>query len=513
MSVDVARLQALREEVNRRHGQLSIIPALRADLHEKQIALIDGPSKRKAGLKGRREGKSTGAASAMLIKGFQNPELTIPFITLSRASAKRIMWGPLHRLNYKHTLGVNFNNTDLTATLPNGAAIWLCGANEEDDIEKIRGTDRGYPMAVIDEAASMGRHLRPLVEEVLDAALSDQDGELWMLGSAGVQCKGIFYEATTGKRKEWTSYHSTVLDNPYFPRWAGKPNWRELAVKFLADKRAAKGWAEDHPIYLREWMGQWVASDAGLVYRFSEAKNVISDAELEKVRREHDLQYILGVDLGYDDATAFCVVGFAEDLPDLYEIESYKQPGMIPSEIAEKVGVLNAKYHFRQMVADTGGLGKSIVEEFRIRHKLPIEAAEKSRKQEYIEMLNGELHTGRVHVRADSPLVDEWKNLRWDDDGDSLAEDDDDRIIKGIRGGLGKRRKEDARDENHISDSFLYSWRESLHCHYSGPPPKRPDLGSAEYYAAVEARLQEAAFAQVEREKRSGDGIIWEDKQ
>ena len=506
--IDTARLDALRGEFKRRYGAQGVVPALRGDLYDKQLALIDDPSKRKTALWGRRAGKSTAAASYMLMTAFGNPELTVPFITLSRASAKRIMWGPLHRLNYKYSLGINFNNTDLTATLPNGASVWLCGANEEDDIEKIRGTDRGYPLAVIDESASMGRHLRPLVEEELDAALSDHDGTTVMLGSAGVVCSGIFYEATTGKRKEWTSHRATVLDNPHFPRWAGKKDWRERAARFLADKRATKGWAEDHPIYQREWMSNWVASDAGLVYRFSESKNIYAE-----LPTDYDFEYVLGVDLGYDDSTAFVVIAFSEDLPDLYEVESYKQTGMIPSEIAEKITFLAKKYDFTRIVADTGGLGKSIVEEFRTRHGIPIEPAEKNRKQEYIELLNGDLATGRIKVRADSPLVEEWKSLRWDDDGDSLSEDDDDRVVRAARGGMGKRRREDDRDENHVADSFLYGWREARHWMHE-PKAATARRGTDAYAAATEARIQANVFAEVERAKRKtlNPDIEWEDE-
>ena len=40
-------------------------------------------------------------------------------------------------------------------------------------------------------------------------------------------------------------FHWTVLDNPMFPRWAGKSNWRELAAEWWADKIKREGWADD----------------------------------------------------------------------------------------------------------------------------------------------------------------------------------------------------------------------------------------------------------------------------
>ena len=134
------------------------------------------------------------------------------------------------------------------------------------------------------------------------------------------------------------------------------------------------------------------------------------------------------------------VGAFCRNLPDFYVVESFKKSHMLPVDIAAKVRELDAAYNFTTMVADTGGLGKSIVEEFRKRYSLPLKAAEKRNKGSYIELLNDDLATGKVKV-LDQSILSEWDVLQWDED----------------------RRKEDPRFENHLSDACLYAWRESRH--------------------------------------------------
>ena len=115
------------------------------------------------------------------------------------------------------------------------------------------------------------------------------------------------------------------------------------------------------------------------------------------------------------------------------------------------------------------------MEEFRQRWALPIRPAEKRNKDSYIELMNSDLACGHIQVEEESPLVEEWKLLQWDED----------------------RRKEDPRFENHLSDACLYAWRESKHYTYVEElaPPK---LGTPEYYKSLESRIwqsQEDALA------------------
>ena len=395
----------------------------RNDLFDYQLGFIDDESQIKTALCSRRSGKTYASCYYLLEEASRYPDIICAYIALTRRSAKRLMWTELKRADRKYMLNIKFNNAELVAELNNGSQIILAGADDEAEVDKLRGS--AYRLVIIDEAASFGPHLSVLIEEVLEPALVDHNGTLAMIGTPAAHCSGIFYEATTGIRPEYSTHSWTIMENPHIPH----------AEEWLDRRRKQKRWTDDNPIYQREWRGKWVRSDDSLIYKY-DRKNLVESMPTD----EFDFEYCLGVDLGYEDATALVVGAFCRNLPDFYVVESFKKSHMLPVDIAAKVRELDSAYNFTTMVADTGGLGKSIVEEFRKRYSLPLKAAEKRNKGSYIELLNDDLATGKVKV-LDQSILSEWDVLQWDED----------------------RRKEDPRFENHLSDACLYAWRESRH--------------------------------------------------
>ena len=433
-----------------------------------QRDFISDPSKLKAALCGRRAGKTYAICYYLIQEAFRAPESICAYIGLSRISAKRLMWAALKRANRQFKLNMRFNNAELIVTLPNHSQIFLAGANDEGDIDKLRGS--AYRLVALDECASFGPHIDTLVEEVIEPALLDYDGTLALIGTPNAACRGLFYKATTDKNYGYSLHHWTVLNNPHIPK----------ARSWLDERMLKHGWDEDNPIYLREWLGRWVRSDDSLVYKYGGSRNSYDVLPTS----EYDFNYILGLDLGFEDATAFVVCAYAEDRPELYVVEAYKQSHMIPSQIAAKIQEYHAAYKIDITVADTGGLGKSIVEEFRHRYGLPVRAAEKSKKGSYIEMMNSDFQRGLIKVSPHSPIVDEWQLLQWKDD----------------------RKKEDPRYDNHLADACLYAWRESRHYRYAGEPITPPAYGTDAYWERVEASM----FKESLRKTNSEAGSWWE---
>ena len=156
-----------------------------------------------------------------------------------------------------------------------------------------------------------------------------------------------------------------------------------------------------------------------------------------------------------------------------------KRVGMIPAEIAQHIEELEKTYKFTRIVMDTGGLGKSIAEEFRIRYNIPVIAASKHDKFSYIELLNGDLRSGFVKVPPDSEIVGEWNLLQW-------AEN---------------QKTEDKRFENHLADAFLYAWRESKH-YCSEELPFNPRYGTKEYWEKIWDDWEVAECDKLEKDKR-----------
>jgi len=417
------------------------------DLFKEQKDFIDDPSQFKAALCSRRAGKTYSACFYLIEVASTHPECLCAYLALTRNSAKRLMWSELKRANRKYMLGMRFNNTELICTLPNESKIMLTGANDSEAVEALRGSP--YRLVIIDECASFGKNISVVVDEIITPSLVDHHGTLAVIGTPSASCTGHFFDATTNPEFGYSVHKWTIRDNPHIPH----------AVEWLEQRKKQRKWDDNHPAYLREWCGKWVKSRDALVYKYTN-NNLISHVP------EEDLEYIIGVDLGWADATAIIIGGFSERTNKFYITDCHKESKMLPAEISEMLKEIIEIYEPTSVVCDTGGLGKSIVEEMRARYGLPIKAAEKKNKASYIEIMNSDLNANCVMVMQGLPLLEEWDILQWDD----------------------SFRKEDKRFDNHLSDAALYAYRESRH-YIDTNDSDSPEKGSKRYYAQLEEQV------------------------
>ncbi|MCP4948886.1 MAG: hypothetical protein GY923_15425 [Aestuariibacter sp.] len=467
-----------RAQINKRRSAKAAkkrAAAILLGLFAAQLAYVNDPSKRKVAPAGRRSGKTTGNGRLILKTAEESPqELEEPpriaFVAPTKGQAKRLMWGRLQTLASHYGCPIKFNGTELIAKHENGCEIWIMGADTAKDIDRLRGF--AYVLIIIDESQAIGAHMDSLVDEVLDAALDDYHGTLALTGTPNASCAGFFHDACNleSMAEEWSRHHWTILDNSKFPRWHKAKDWAKCAKAFLANKCKVKKWAPDNPIYLREWLAKWVRDNTGMVYRYDPERNDYDGTLPEG----YHWRYILGVDIGYDDAFACEVLAFSDDLPDVYEIESYHQSMLIPSQWAEKIQELREKYKFEKIMFDTGALGKAIAIEFRQRYEIPVSPAKKVNKFDYIQLLNGDLVDGKIHLLKGGALTGEMSRLQ-------LAEN---------------KRVEDRRYPNNCCDSFLYAWREAKHWTYE--PEEEEDPQDRE-----ERLMMEAAEARYSRKQRN----------
>jgi hypothetical protein len=440
-AITTAEAKAILKELDKRAGlvpqkettnaattrQLERSHRFMKSLHEKQVLFAEDKSTRKAALCTRRAGKTTVSAFIMCRTALEYEGCLIPYITITLDNAKKVMWEELKILNRKWGFEMVFNETTATATFPNGSRIWMLGAKHKDDIERLRGPK--YPLVVLDEAASFGAHIENLLQEVLEPALLDYEGTMLMIGTPGPVPAGLFYEVTNGKWENWTVHKWTLFDNPYLPE-------KVRNLEYLL--RTTRSSVED-PKFQREYLGRWVIDDSNLVYRFNPARNVYAQLP------EEDWYFNLGIDLGFNDDTAFVVGAYSHTSPNFYVVETYKEPKMDITSVANKIKEYDAKYAFTRKVIDSGALGKMIVAELSARHGLSLEPAEKKDKLGHIENFNSDLLMGRILIHETAnELMTEMMELPW-------AE--------------GKR-EEHSGYANHLTDACLYAWRDAKH--YAG---------------------------------------------
>lgn len=438
---------------------------LKSALFDKQQSYYNSPSKKKAALCSRRAGKTHVVGTELNESLLDLVEGDAAYITLTRRMAKQLMFKFIKRLQKKNNFPYHFDAQELTITnTQNENTLFITGANTEDDVEKLRGLK--LKRAVCDEVASFRNHLNYMIEEVIEPALLDLDGVLELIGtpSANPTNDNLFYRITSGQVKGWDVHHWTVLDNPFIPN----------ARAWLEKRRIDNGWDMNNPKYLREWCGVWVTDSEGLVYQYDRSRNDSLPQE-EWVQKWY---HVMGVDLGYHDAFTVVVWRFSLESENLYAVKQIRRPGLKPYEMAEILKGLKEEFKPMSTVADTGGLGKAIVEEFNDRYGLQIKPAEKTKKQAYIELFNSDLLTGKIKIPYGSYLQTEMSIHQWNPE---------------------KPDKEDDRTPNDVCDAALYGWREAKH--FRGQKTQKPpEKNSDEYFREVERKLEEEMAAKIERD-------------
>ena len=209
---------------------------------------------------------------------------------------------------------------------------------------------------------------------------------------------------------------------------------------------------------------------------FNKVRNLVDDLP------DVDWHYALGVDLGFVDATAFVIIGWSEALAESYIVFTQKFTHLTSDDIARKIRWLDTEYEFERIVADTGGLGKMVVEEMSKRYSLDILPAQKRQKHDHIELLNSDFKKGKLLIvdnDENRELIDELELLEWD-------------LNERTKGRFVER----ADCQNHASDAMLYVWRESLAFLHQAEA-LQPLLGSDEWFRAEEKRMEESALAKI----------------
>lgn len=462
-SIPAAIRRAARKELESRAALPAAFEAYRATLFDWQRRLVESTAPRKVVHSGRRSGKTHGLGGCILDTAAQYPGCTIPvFERTSTSQAARVLWKSLQETNEKHKLGMTFHHSLLIARFTNRAEVVILGADTAEAADKARGM--ATPAAFIDEAGSFRAHILDyLVRDVLDAALLDYRGSLTMAGTPPPRWAvgNLFYEAC--QSKSWDVYHTTFLDNEALPLNMPDSTPAERRVAREAEFAAMlqrNGWTKNTPRVMREWLGLWVQDNESLLYALSDFNwRGVATPDTSK----GDWRFGLGIDFGFSpDPCAFVVVGWRRGDPMVYVLESYEQVGLIPSAVAAHVERLRARYNFSFIVGDTGGLGgKAYAEELKQTFHIPVEAAKKRGKQAFIEVLNGELLSGKLHIvpATNQDLLEDLQMVRRGEDGlDEAADHEASHLPDALRYTVCHQRAQAGLGERDRPEKFSLAW-------------------------------------------------------
>jgi hypothetical protein len=445
---------AIKKELMRRKKQAEAPKFSIEDFcFKEQIDFIRDTARFKDAVCSRRSGKTVSCA-ADLHDTTENLEGDVAYITLSRSSAKKIIWRDLVSINKQFNLGGKLDNTELTITKPNGNVIHVTGAKDASEIEKLRGMR--FRKVYIDECQSFRPYIKDLIEDVIEPALTDYNGTLCLIGTPGPIPAGFFYEIASNST--WSHHHWTMADNPHIKRLSGRE-----PIDIIDELAQRRGLTIDAPSIQREYFGKWVKDADSLVYHFTPGLNHAHNLPT-------NMTYIMGIDIGFKDADAIAILGYDSPTNAVYLVEEFVKSKQDITALVGHIERLREKYEPVKIVMDAGALGKKIQEEIRVRHSLPVEAAEKQRKFEFIKLLNDDLRTGKFKAI---------KGTRFEEDCS---------LVQYDWSTPGKLAISDTYHTD-IGDAVLYAWRECKH--FYKPEVKRPKPHIDQYMLELEAKEAE----------------------
>ena len=380
---------------------------------EKQTAFASDPSHFKAALCGRRAGKTRELIYQLRESMDNHPGDTNVFVERTRPAAKNKLWRPFKRLNDEMGWCLDFVESELRISHNNGSELIIVGSDTWKEIDKIRGLER-LRLSCIDECgAQKPSNLQYLVEDVLEPGLMDVNGTMLLSGTPGLALTGYWYEITgqIPPKPGWSTHRWNVYDNPYLDG--------DNFIRALLERRQ---WDTDNAVFQREYIGRWIKDLSRLIFAFG-THNIIS--ALPTIGP--GWTFILSLDFGTAAATSFVVLGYPPFGRNVYIFRSYKEVGLAPTEVADRVRDLVTEYRPSKIIGDLHGLGKAYAQEMVRRHGIVIQAADKSKKRSVIEYVSDGFRTGQILSYAgNKTLHTELETLLWDEEHQDIADGQDD---------------------------------------------------------------------------------------
>lgn len=449
---------ARRESLEDPHRLDKKAEAILRQLMPMQRELALDPHRRIGLLTPGRVGKTYAVRARLFRRALMQRDSLSVYIGLTRQKAEQEIWnGPSGIVTLCDKLDlrepeVRFDRHKLLFSFPRlGSQIMCGGVDDMRAVETYRGGP-GYDEVWIDEAKSHPKDLlRVLMDDVLVPRINARYGVLGLCGTPGNILDTKFYEITRQGSPE-----SIPFGQPHAPddfkwsmhRWSLAMNttkvpgtdlsiW-ELALKEKRDR----GYTDQTPTWMREYLGLWAAEDTDFVYRYRPytddgaefnvwtPKEATSDnpfglpltAHLEGGDARIAWHFAIGVDLGSVDPCAIEVLAFAPQTKRLYHVhEWYRQTldvDVLADALVDAITKVQKYVDYpAAIVGDTAHMGATILEQIKTKTGHRVNPAVKTDKLGFVALANDDLVDGRMKVRKGSVLAEQLASLQWDDKG------------------------------------------------------------------------------------------------
>ena len=322
---------------------------------------------------------------------------------------KSLYWNRIMELSSRYGYGFTENKSSSMILTPAGNRIFFKSIRDKRVIEWARGEK--FKFALIDEAqTAVDDNLHELIEYSLGPAMSDLGGKIVLAGTPPAVHKGIWYEWRIANTKGVKKFVLDYRKNNFID-----PEIREAYLDRIRERRGLEKGKEDAK-FKNEYFDACIEDFESLIFRYNEDKNGFDNIDIPV----EDRMYVVGYDIGYDDADAICVLCYSLHSKNVYLIEEHVGTKQTLAEPTMILKALRARYKNAPIIVDTGGLGKKIGQELLHRYKLNIIPAEKGDKGGWIHTMRDSLHRGDLKIKPSSHAVQEMRLVQWADKQDAF---------------------------------------------------------------------------------------------
>lgn len=413
-----------------------------------QLKAIRDPAANVAIACGRQSGKTDGAALRHLDVARRRPNTFQLFIAPTRGWAKRVLWDRMLRLNDDYRMGAVPEVADLSLRFRNGALIALMGADTQSERAKVRG--RSYVEVTIEEAQAWPFWLMDFIREDIRPAQRNVRGRLVIQGTPPASLEHPFYKAIW--RSETFSKHCWNIT--HWPPELYRRIFGRSPEEALAEDLRDRGVGPDDITFRREMLGEFLADETALAYKYSPTKN----AYTELPSYTH---VVLGVDLGWHDKTVIAVLVWDERRGTAYLAEEVILGEATFGELVASLRPLVAKYSPLACIVDSSGnrQGFETIKAGLYAEGLTGLAVEPRRVLpvgDQVGTMNQALRSGRLMLPPDSTAASDMRVVVWEKN-----------IVGGKLGGL--------HSDAIPALTYAYCYAQALLPEVRGPaPPPRP---------------------------------------
>jgi len=224
------------------------------------------------------------------------------------------------------------------------------------------------------------------------------------------------------------------------------------------------------------YLGAWVKDLDNLVYKYLPRRNKVNVLPAGEISGQ-----VLGIDLGFNDATAYSLGRYYENDNNLYIIDTWKKSGQIVDDVFATIKDYIEEYDIHNIVLDNAS--KQVVETLKVRfqfYDVTLKAAQKADKFEFIGIMNSDFIMGKIKLLAGKTeaLAKEYADLIYDP--------------------RSKKIKEHDACDNHLCDASLYMWREARNYLEQ---PEEIEVSEEDF---IEQEMEENFEKQLRRESDDG---------